>query len=236
MKARLSDRARTTVQSYLTKRGRLNEEGAPSSLELLKARLHQAREESVLEKQVDPHGPRGKRGERGQKGAQGLVGPRGREGAVGTAGGVGLIGPAGRKGDPGQRGPQGGKGDRGPRGLEGEKGPPGTGVLNILGGGGGIVVAGRKPRINDVIIRDSKGRWSTKPEDLLGVTTNTIEIDDADPLTYFGFATPGSLKSAAVWKVLREEDKGGGDFEYLYADGDAKFDNVWDDRTSLSYS
>jgi hypothetical protein len=65
---------------------------------------------------------------------------------------------------------------------------------------------------------------------------------DAAPgkVTYIGEALPGAAKSAAVWRIrlLDESDPGstGGDFYILHADGDKQFDNVWDNRRSLSYS
>lgn len=69
----------------------------------------------------------------------------------------------------------------------------------------------------------------------LDVTLTTL-IDSATPYTYFGFAEPGSATDAAVWRILRKENLGGGDSAFLYADGDSDFDNVWDDRTELNYS
>lgn len=52
---------------------------------------------------------------------------------------------------------------------------------------------------------------------------------------YIGEAVPGSLTSAAVWRI-KEITFVGDDSTTLFADGDAIFDNVWDDRLSLSYS
>lgn len=65
--------------------------------------------------------------------------------------------------------------------------------------------------------------------------TYAVLIDDsAAPLTYIGSALPGSVTSAAVWQVkLLDETTG---LVTTFADGDANFDNIWDDRASLSYS
>jgi len=59
--------------------------------------------------------------------------------------------------------------------------------------------------------------------------------DSADPdLVYGGrAATEGASTAAAVWQILRVVVSTG---VVDYADGDVLFDNVWDDRESLSYS
>jgi hypothetical protein len=54
-------------------------------------------------------------------------------------------------------------------------------------------------------------------------------------LIYRGEATPGSLESAAVWRIQRI-DIVGTDFTILYADGNNNFDNIWNNRATLSYS
>ncbi len=61
---------------------------------------------------------------------------------------------------------------------------------------------------------------------------------DADPptLAYLGKAYPGAAESAAVWQVQKLVFGIDGDVTITWADGNAAFDNVWDDRASLSYS
>lgn len=51
--------------------------------------------------------------------------------------------------------------------------------------------------------------------------------------TYFGEAVPGTASSTASWRISRMTNA---DSTIEWADGDGKFDNVWDDRASLSYS
>ena len=61
------------------------------------------------------------------------------------------------------------------------------------------------------------------------------QVDSVDTnLTYIGSAEPGTLTNAASWRVLRVDNTTGSII--LYADGDTKFDNVFDDRQTLSYS
>ena len=63
----------------------------------------------------------------------------------------------------------------------------------------------------------------------------TIVDKTNSPTEYFGSANPGTSTSAAFWKIMRKTVSG--DVEtYDFADGNANFDNVWDDRASLSYS
>lgn len=50
---------------------------------------------------------------------------------------------------------------------------------------------------------------------------------------YVGEAAPGTQASAAAWRISRLTVA---DRRLEWADGDGEFDNVWDDRASLSYS
>ena len=50
--------------------------------------------------------------------------------------------------------------------------------------------------------------------------------------TYYGFTKFGTATSDPLWRILREELSTG---NIDAADGDDLFDNVWDDRASLSY-
>jgi len=56
-------------------------------------------------------------------------------------------------------------------------------------------------------------------------------------LTYLGEATPGSATSDPTWRVAKYTYDGSNNLtDVQYADGNELFDNVWDDRASLSYS
>ena len=54
--------------------------------------------------------------------------------------------------------------------------------------------------------------------------------------TYVGKALPGVASSSATWRVQRLTSNAEGDLTIEYADGNSSFDNVWDNRASLSYS
>lgn len=68
------------------------------------------------------------------------------------------------------------------------------------------------------------------------VQTKTLvdQTTTADTI-YIGEALPGSATSAAKWRIQRVRTATT-PVDVLYADGDEHFDNVWDDRASLSYS
>ena len=64
-------------------------------------------------------------------------------------------------------------------------------------------------------------------------------IDQAvDGLTYYtGVAAVGSSTASAVWRIKKTVLSGSSDdVTITWADGDSSFNNVWDDRLSLTYS
>ena len=62
-----------------------------------------------------------------------------------------------------------------------------------------------------------------------------LQLDEEGDTTYIGEADPGSLTSNASWRIKRIVETGP-DSEITWADGDSDFDNIWDNRLSLSYS
>jgi len=63
-----------------------------------------------------------------------------------------------------------------------------------------------------------------------------LQLDDAGSgVTYVGTAAPGAASSAATWKIKRMTESGA-DIVIEWANGDAAYDNIWDDRAALSYS
>jgi hypothetical protein len=64
-------------------------------------------------------------------------------------------------------------------------------------------------------------------------------VDTENEFIYIGEAVPGSITSAAVWRIKRVEEinnSTGDDYNILWADGTAEFDKVWDDRLTFTYS
>ena len=71
------------------------------------------------------------------------------------------------------------------------------------------------------------------PETIIGPLA--IQLDEVDTsTTYIGEAEPGSLTSNSVWRIKRIIETGP-DSEITWADGDSDFDNIWDNRLSLTY-
>jgi len=56
--------------------------------------------------------------------------------------------------------------------------------------------------------------------------------------TYIGKAQPGTATSVARWQVSRAVETTSLPITTIitWADGDAAYDNIWDNRTALSYS
>jgi hypothetical protein len=70
-----------------------------------------------------------------------------------------------------------------------------------------------------------------------GSTALTIQYDDAgSSVTYIGKAAPGSATSSALWQIMKLDEASSPDFSLKWADGNGNFDNIWDNRSSLTYS
>jgi len=62
-----------------------------------------------------------------------------------------------------------------------------------------------------------------------------ILVDDLGDTTYVGYSLYDSDTSAEVWKIKKITESGNITI-ILNADGNDYYDNVWDNRESLSYS
>ena len=68
-----------------------------------------------------------------------------------------------------------------------------------------------------------------------------LEVLDDDPGTadttiYKAWGEPGTLTSEARWRIQQTISLANGNVTKLFADGDLRFNNIYDDRASLSYS
>jgi hypothetical protein len=62
------------------------------------------------------------------------------------------------------------------------------------------------------------------------------QYDQVDTtLAYLGEAEVGTPTNAATWRVQKLVFTAGGGVGITWADGDTRFDNVWDSRASLTY-
>ena len=85
------------------------------------------------------------------------------------------------------------------------------------------------------------GGRSIKSEESLDklVGEYALVLDDVTTtsMTYVGKAAMGSATSAASWQIKRIDESGTPNTLVIkWADGDASFNNVWDNRASLTYS
>lgn len=95
---------------------------------------------------------------------------------------------------------------------------------------GSTLAANSGVDIGDVTINNSV----TSPVNALDIPLAT-RIDEASgTVTYIGSAQPGSAASAASWQIKKIDSSSG--TIITFADGDGLFNNVWNDRASLSYS
>lgn len=62
-----------------------------------------------------------------------------------------------------------------------------------------------------------------------------ILLDELPSVTYVGYGSPSASQDQPVWKIKRLLTTGTV-LAVEFADGNPKYDNVWDDRASLSYS
>lgn len=96
------------------------------------------------------------------------------------------------------------------------------------GGGGGAIVdtsALATSAKQDDIVQAIQG--------ISGTTNKTTRIETVGTRTYIGNAAIGSAESASVWQIKVLDTPG---LTKLWADGNDNFDNVWDDRATVTYS
>ena len=75
--------------------------------------------------------------------------------------------------------------------------------------------------------------FSSQVKRTVGVSAFAVRFNDSGTYTYVGTARPGTATSAASWQIKRIKNSDNG---IDWADGDAQFNNVWNNVTSLSYS
>jgi hypothetical protein len=59
-----------------------------------------------------------------------------------------------------------------------------------------------------------------------------VKSDNAN-VHYLGKAKPGTATASASWQIRKVDETSG--VSVLFADGNPNFDNVWDNRESLTY-
>jgi len=67
--------------------------------------------------------------------------------------------------------------------------------------------------------------------------TTAIAYDISDNPEYAGEAATGSVQSERAWRIIKIiYDVSSNPVSVLWAEGNQKFDKIWDDRMSYTYS
>lgn len=155
---------------------------------------------------------------------------------------AGLISDIPPRGPQGEQGEKGDTGDSGANGAAGTDGLDGNEILVGSGAPGAMLGSDGDQYIdadNGDIYTKVMGTWNLQGN--MTAVATTTRTDTIDPtafpeVTYRGDATPGTVTSAASWRVTRMTLQSDGDIDILFADGNDSFDNIWDNRLSLTYS
>ena len=65
---------------------------------------------------------------------------------------------------------------------------------------------------------------------------SALDYDGSNQLLYTGKALPGSSKASALWQIKKYLYSGSNLTDIQYADGNNNYDNIWNDRTTYTYS
>jgi len=68
-----------------------------------------------------------------------------------------------------------------------------------------------------------------------GLENFTIYVDETGSYTYVGWAPRGSLPSSSVWRIMRVDESSATLTLVEWADGEDKFNKVWDNRATYTY-
>lgn len=97
-----------------------------------------------------------------------------------------------------------------------------------------VIISVPNTTIYTVGVQGPTGATGTTEEEV--AYAKRIDFESDSTIVYKGEAQPGAVDSAAVWRIHRLVLNSEFDVVQTWADGDANFDNIWDDRLSLSYS
>lgn len=67
------------------------------------------------------------------------------------------------------------------------------------------------------------------------IDSKLLQVDAVGTTTYVGYAEAGTLTSGATWAIKKIVETGS-DVSITWADGNTTFDNIWDNRLTLTYS
>ena len=101
--------------------------------------------------------------------------------------------------------------------------------------GRAILLAKNEDEIWGNIERSLYGNLKVSVEEVRGWRTE-MAYDANNNLQYIGKAQAGSLTSLELWQIKKLVYSSGNLTQILFADGDQKYNNIWDNKATYSYS
>ena len=88
----------------------------------------------------------------------------------------------------------------------------------------------------DIVVKNRLNRSLEPDGKFVEFPRATIRCEEVNDITYVGRTSLGllALTGSPIWQLIRVEESGG-DTKVLWADGNDLFDNIWDNRASLTY-
>ncbi len=71
--------------------------------------------------------------------------------------------------------------------------------------------------------------------DEVAFSNKLLQVDTVGQTTYVGYSDPGTGIESADW-AIKKIVQTGQDYEITWADGNKDYDNIWNDRLTLTYS
>lgn len=87
-----------------------------------------------------------------------------------------------------------------------------------------------------LILQAPPGTLATEAKQDEAIGNKALRLDDTSTanVTYVGKASTGTATASALWQIKKIDETSG--MIITWADGNASYDNVWNNRTSLIYS
>lgn len=94
-----------------------------------------------------------------------------------------------------------------------------------------------KLNVKEIDAHEHQKAVEAKRTILAALATRQGNFNAAGLPVYIGHAAPGTATSAALWRIQKLSYDASNRLTTIeWADGNGEFDNIWDDRATLSYS
>jgi hypothetical protein len=109
-----------------------------------------------------------------------------------------------------------------------------------ISGGGGIIPFSNSGNFTDKALLDDSRRLVISPDTAITVNSfqpqYAVRVDETGlTITYVGEANPGSTTNTSAWRIKRIYSVGTSITNIEWANGGASFNQVWDNRSGLTY-